>query len=39
MTLDDLKPEAAQGKRSDFDRFMNAIPYAPVAKGDELFKI
>ena len=39
MTLDYLKSEAAQGKRSDFDRFMNAIPDAPVAKADELPKI
>ena len=39
MTLDYLKSEAAQGNRSDFDRFMNAIPNAPVVKGDELPKI
>lgn len=39
MTLDYLKSEAAQGKRSDFDRYMNAIPDAPVAQGDELPKL
>ena len=39
MTLDYLKSEAAQGKRSDFDRFMTAIPDAPVAKGDEMPKL
>lgn len=36
MTLDYLKLEAAKGSRSDFDRFMNLIPNAPVAEGDEL---
>ena len=39
MTLDYLKAEAAKGNRSDFDRFTNAIPNAPVAKGDELPKL
>jgi predicted transcriptional regulator len=38
MTLDYLKSEAAKGNRSDFDRFMNAIPNAPVTQGDELPK-
>jgi len=39
MTLDYLKAEAVKGNRSDFDRFMNAIPNASVAKGDELPKL
>lgn len=39
MTLDYLKSEAAQGKRSDFDRFLKAIPNAPVAQGDEMPKL
>jgi len=38
MTLDYLKAEAVKGNRSDFDRFTNAIPNSPVAKGDELPK-
>ena len=36
MTLDYLKLEAAKGSRSDFDRFMNLVPSAPIAEGDEL---
>lgn len=36
MTLDYLKLEAAKGSRSDFDRFMNLVPNAPVVEGDEL---
>lgn len=36
MTLDYLKLEAAKGSRSDFDRFMNLVPNAPVAECDEL---
>lgn len=36
MTLDYLKLEAAKGSRSDFDRFMNLVPNAPIAEGDEL---
>ena len=36
MTLDYLKLEAAKGCRSDFDRFMNLVPSAPIAEGDEL---
>ena len=35
MTLDYLKLEAAKGSRSDFDRFMNLVPNAPIAEGDE----
>ena len=36
MTLDYLKLEAAKGIRSDFDRYMNLVPNAPIAEGDEL---
>ena len=36
MTLDYLKLEAAKGSRRDFDRFMNLVPNAPIAAGDEL---
>jgi predicted DNA-binding ribbon-helix-helix protein len=36
MTLDYLKLEAAKGNRSDFDRFMNLVPNAPVMAGDEM---
>ena len=36
MTLDYLKLEAAKGSRNDFDRFMNLVPNAPIAEGDEL---
>ena len=34
MTLDYLKSEAAQGRRSDFDYFLGLVPCAPVMKGD-----
>jgi hypothetical protein len=36
MTLDYLKLEAAKGSRSDFERFMNLVPNAPTAQGDEV---
>lgn len=36
MTLDYLKMEASKGNRSDFDRFMNLVPSAPIAEGDDL---
>jgi hypothetical protein len=36
MTLDYLKLEAVKGNRSDFDRFLNLVPNAPAATGDEL---
>lgn len=36
VTLDYLKLEAAKGSRSDFDRFMNLVPNAPIVQGDEL---
>jgi hypothetical protein len=36
MTLDlSRKLEAAKGSRSDFDRFMEMVPSAPVAEGDK----
>lgn len=34
MTLAYLKQEAAKRNRSDFDRFMNLVPSAPIAAGD-----
>lgn len=36
MTLDYFKLEAAKGNRSDFDRFMNLVPNAPVVLIDKL---
>jgi HicB family len=36
MTLDCLKSEAVKGQRSDFDRYMNLMPSAPVVVGDEM---
>lgn len=35
LTLDYLRQEAAQGKRSDFERYLRAVPDAPPAAGDE----
>jgi predicted transcriptional regulator len=29
LTLDYLRQEAAQGKRSDFERYLRAVPDAP----------
>ena len=29
LTVDYLRQEAAQGRRQDFDRFMNAVPDVP----------
>ena len=34
MTLDFLKAEAKNGKRSDFDRYLSAVPDAPAQAGD-----
>ena len=31
LTVDYLRQEAAQGRRKDFDRFMNAVPDVPDA--------
>ncbi len=38
LTLDYLRAEAAKGKRSDFDRYLAAVPDAPPIPGDELRK-
>ena len=35
QTLDYLKREAALGKRSSFERFLNLVPDAPAQSGDE----
>ena len=35
QTLDYLKREAALGRRSSFDRFLNLMPDAPAQSGDE----
>lgn len=35
MTLDFLKAEAKKGKRSDFERYLGAVPDAPAQTGDE----
>jgi predicted transcriptional regulator len=29
LTLDYLRQEAAQGRREDFDRYLNAVPNTP----------
>ncbi len=29
LTLDYLRQEAAQGRREDFDRYLNAVPDSP----------
>ena len=35
LTLDYLRQEAAQGRRQDFERFLNAVPDVPdVAERD-----
>ena len=36
QTLDYLKREAALGKRSSFERFLNLVPDALAQSGDEL---
>ena len=38
LTLDYLRAEAAKGKRSDFDKYLAAVPDAPAMPGDELRK-
>lgn len=35
LTVDFLKSEAAKGSRADFDRYLNRVPDAPAADGDE----
>lgn len=36
LTLDYLRAEAAQGRRSDFEQFLRLVPDAPAADGDKL---
>ena len=35
-TFDDLRHEAALGKREDFDEFLKLVPDVPPLAGDEL---
>lgn len=35
MTLDFLKIEAANGKRSDFEQYLGSVPDVPAHEGDE----
>lgn len=35
LTLDFLKLEATQGRRSDFERYRSMVPSAPAQVGDE----
>ena len=35
MTLDFLKAESKQGKRSDFDAYLGGVPDTPPLAGDE----
>lgn len=35
LTLDYLKAEAAQGKRSDFENYLSMVPDEPAPAGDE----
>lgn len=35
LTLDYLRQEAAQGQRSDFERYLRGVPDVPPAAGDE----
>jgi predicted transcriptional regulator len=34
LTLDYLRREAAQGNRSDFERYLRSVPDTPPAEGD-----
>jgi hypothetical protein len=36
LTVDFLKREAAAGRRDDFDRYLAAVPDAPVAETDRI---
>ena len=36
VTLDDLRREAAEGKREDFDRFLAAVPDCEPEATDRL---
>jgi len=35
QTLDDLRREAALGKREDFEQFLKLVPAVPAQAGDE----
>jgi hypothetical protein len=35
LTLDYLRQEAAQGKRSDFERYLRTVPDTSPVEGDE----
>lgn len=35
MTLDFLKAEAKQGRRSDFEHYLSLVPDSPAQAGDE----
>ena len=39
LTLDYLKAEAAQGKRSDFDHLLNLVPSVSAEAGYEIPKL
>jgi hypothetical protein len=36
LTVDFLKREAAAGRREDFDRYLDAVPPAPVGEADRI---
>ena len=36
QTLDDLRREAALGKREDFEQFLKLVPDVPAQAGDAL---
>jgi len=36
VTMDDLRREAAAGRREDFEKYLAAVPDAPPQPGDEL---
>jgi predicted transcriptional regulator len=36
MTLEYLKTQAAQGRRSDFTDYLSRVPDAPASAGDEI---
>jgi hypothetical protein len=36
MTLEYLKTQAAQGRRSDFTDYLSRVPDAPATAGDEI---
>lgn len=36
MTLDYLKAEATQGRRSDFTHYLSQVPDVPAPPGDEM---